>query len=211
MPGNDGAASLHCVALRVTALNSTGVPATNNAMYVTNNLTRLDFAPDVETGPEISDRNAAGQLAVVFRLPDLIKRLTATVEIVVPDPELEVILSGGNTFTSGANVEGFQYPALAADSLPNGVSIEAWTRAVVNGRQPTDYPYWRWAFPKLWLRKAGRTIDINRLASVFEGFAYENPNWGSGPRADFSYDTSRVVNVMRDTTIPTVQLGAQKV
>lgn len=212
MPGNDGAASLHCVAIRVTALSATGTAASgsNQAMYITNNLVRIDFNPDVEAGPEISDRNAGGSLAVTFRLPDIIKRLTMTLELIIPDPELEVILSGGNTFTSGTNVEGFQYPALLTDPTPNGLSIEAWTRAVVNGAQPTDFPYWRWAFPKVWLRKSNRTIDINRLASVFEGFGYENPNWGAGPRNDFIYNSQRVVNVMRDTTYPTPQLGAQK-
>ena len=212
MAGNDGAASLHCVAMRVIALNASGgITVGTSPVYVTNNLTRIDFNPDIETGPEISDRNASGNLAVTFRLPDLIKRLTGTVEIVTPDPELEVILTGGNTLVSGTNVVGMQYPALNTDALPNGVSVEAWTRAVVNGRQPTDFPYMRWVFPMGKFRKSNRSIDINRMGSTFEGFWYENPNWGSGSSIQpFAYDTSRVVQWARDTTYPAPVLGATK-
>lgn len=212
MAGNDGAASLHCVAIRVIALNATGgiTPGTS-PVYTTNNLTRIDFNPDIEAGPEISDRNAGGGLAVTFRLPDIVKRLTGVVEIVTPDPELEVILSGGNTLVSATNVQGMQYPALNIEASPNGVSLEAWTRSVVNGRQPTDFPYMRWVFPLGKFRKSNRTIDINRMASVFDGFWYENPNWGAGPTAQpWTYDSSRVVQWAKDTAYPVSALGATK-
>ena len=212
MAGNDGAASLHCVAMRVIALSATGtvIPGTS-PVYTTNNLTRIDFNPDIEAGPEISDRNAGGGLAVTFRLPDIVKRLVGTVEIVTPDPELEVILSGGNTLVSATNVQGMQYPALNVESSPNGVSVEAWTRSVVNGRQPTDFPYMRWVFPLGKFRKSNRVIDINRMGNVFEGFWYENPNWGSGVTAQpWAYDSSKVVQWAKDTTYPASALGATK-
>lgn len=201
MPGNDGAASLHLVALRVTQLKADGTHAAQNT-YVSQDLVRLEFNPDIEAGPEISDRNAAGNLSVTWKIMDVLKRLTVSLEVMKPDPVLEVLLTGGQTFMSGTNVEGFQYPPIMVEGNPNGVSIEGWTRAVVNGAQPLDFPYWRWVLPLVKLRKSNRVADTNRMANVYEGFGFENPQWGSGPDGTFIYDSSRVVNVMRDKAIP---------
>jgi len=201
MPDNDGAASLHLVALRVCQLTATGTTLAQN-MYVTQDLVHLQFNPDIETGPEISDRNAGGVLAVTWKIMDVMKRLTCQVETLKPDPVLEVLLTGGTVFTSGSNVQGFQYPPIMVEGNPNGVSIEAWTRAVVNGAQPLDFPYWRWVLPKIQLRKSNRTADTNRMANQYDGWGFQNAQWGAGPAGDFIYDKSRVVNVMRDTAIP---------
>lgn len=213
MAGNDGAASLHCVAMRVSQLDGTGKPASGLQQYVSNSLVRIDFNPDIEAGPEISDRNAGGALAVTWRIMDVIKRLTMTVELITPDPELEVILTGGSTFVSGGGtaVEGMQYPPIMVESNPNGVGIEAWTRAVVNGAQPVDFPWMRWVFPLVKLRKSNRTLDINRLASPFEGFGFENAQFGTGPAKDCTFATNRVAQWFRDPTFPTPVLGATKI
>lgn len=208
---NDGAASLQCLAVRVSQLDATGKPATGLKQYVTDRQVKIDFNPDLETGPEISDRTAAGVLSVTWRLPDLVKRLVAAFEIIVPDPELEVMVSGGTTYLSGSAVMGFQYPALSVESVPNGVGIEAWTRAVIAGKQDPTYPYLRWVFPLVKLRKDNRTIDINRMQNLYSGFMYENPIFGSGPAKDIPWDTSRVAQAYRDTTYPTPQLGAQPI
>src|SRR5262245_56227671 len=126
--------SLQCVAIRVTALDASGAPKAGNDMYVTDNLVKIDFNPEMETGQEISNKNAAGNLCVVWRSPDLMKRLTLSLDVCVPDPELEVLLTGGDLFTTGTDpnveIKGFAYPPLMEDPTPYGVSIEAWTRYV---------------------------------------------------------------------------------
>jgi len=212
MPGNDGAASLHLVALRATQLLPNGSHLAQS-LYVTQDLVHVEFNPDIEAGPEISDRNAGGVLAVTWKIMDVMKRLTIVVETLKPDPVLEVLLTGGSTFLSGTNVEGFQYPPIMVEGNPNGVSLECWTRAVVNGAQPLDYPYWRWVLPLVKLRKANRTADTNRMANVYEGWGFENPQWATGPVGDFPYNSQRVVNVMRDVAIPasTVSVSAAPV
>lgn len=212
MAGNDGAASIHCVAMRASQLSATGEPAVGLSYYVSDSLTRIEFNPDVEAGPEISDRNAAGALVVTWKIMDVIKRLTMTVELVTPDPELEVLLSGGTTFTttgSPAPVVGMQYPPINVEAVPNGVGIEAWTRAVVAGHQPVDQPWMRWIFPKVKLRKGNRTADVNRMATVLEGFGDENAQFGDGPLHDIDFDTQRVAQWYRDTDVPTPELGVQ--
>lgn len=202
MSGNDQASSIHCVALRVCQLDVNG-RTLGQSMYVTQDMIKIDFNPDIESGPEINDRNAAGRLAVTYKIMDVMKRLTTAVETVSPDPVLEALLTGGQTFVSGGtNLMGFQYPPIMVEGNPNGVSIEAWTRAIVNGRQPTDYPWWRWAMPLVKLRKGNRTADVNRMANAYEGYGLENPNWGSGPGGDFTWDSTKVLQAFRDTAIP---------
>lgn len=212
---NRGAASLHAVAIRVCQLSATGSHSAASNMYVTDNLMRLEFNPEVEAGTEVSDKNAAGNVAVTFRMPDVIKRLTLEVEAVYPDPELEVLLSGGNTFVSGAAVIGMQYPALNMpdqNAQINGISIELWTHAIVNGAidNAAGQGFMRWVFPRCFLRKGNRQADINRMASVYSGYAVENPAWGSGPMADWTWDSSRVAQWTFANTAPTPALGMQK-
>lgn len=209
--GNDGSASLHGVAIRVSALDSTGHPASGLPLYVTDALIKFDFNSEISTGPEVEDRNAGGALAVTYKQPDVVKRLTCALEIVNPDPELEVILTGGVTFVSGANIVGMQAPPVMTEGNPNGVGIEIWTRAIKNGIQVSDYPWFRWIFPMVKLHKSTRTIDVNRLTSPFDGMGLENPNFGTGPAHDIVYDTSRTWQVYRDTTKPASAIGAQKI
>jgi hypothetical protein len=210
MPNMCGA-SLQCVAIRVSELDSGGSPTDGGVLYVTDNLVKIDFNPDMESGQEITQRNAAGNLCIVYRTPDLMKRLTIQLEACVPDPELEVLLTGGDLFKTGEDVEGWAYPPLMVDPTPNGVSIEAWTRYVVNGFQPAEQPYIRWVYPRVQLTKGNRTIDENNMANVYDGFAGENPNWGSGPAGDWEWPSDRVVQAAFDTTVPDVQCGAQTI
>ncbi len=211
---NEAGASLQCVALRVTALDAGGVPQPGNPMYVSDQLVKIDFNPDMEAGQEISNRGASGNLCVVYRTPDLMKRLTIELELCVPDPELEVLLSGGKVFydaTDTTDVQGFQYPPLMVDPTPNGISVEAWTRYIVNGYQPADQPYLWWTFPRMYLRKGNRTIDINSMANVFDGFAIENPSWDGGPMGDWEQDSSAVVQAVFADSHPIPTIGIQKV
>lgn len=213
--GNDGAASLHCVAVRVTQLAADGSTPAANQMYVTDSLVKIDFNPDIESGPETVTRNAAGGLCIMYKLPDVVKRLSISIEICTPDPELEAILSGGTVFVSGGasgTIQGYQYPAVGVDPVPNGVSIEAWTHAVVGDHVDPTRPYMHWVFPKVAnIHKTNRTIDINPMANAFDGHTVGNPNWGNGPANDWMWDSTACAQWSRTNTFPTPQLGAQAV
>lgn len=208
-------ASLQCVAIRVTQLDVGGVPKIGNIMYVTDNLVKIDFNPEMEAGQEITIKGASGNTCVAYKSADTMKRLTMSVEVCVPDPELEVLLTGGDVFRQGIapadEVMGFSYPPLLVDPTPDGVSIEAWTRYVVDGSQPVDQPYMWWAFPKTKLTKGNRTIDINAMGNVYDGFAIENASWGTGPEGDWEFDSDRVVQAAFTDAVPTPQCGAQAV
>lgn len=211
---NRGAASLHGLAVRVTQLQADGSHIANSQMYTTDNLVKFDFNPDIEAGTEVSDKNASGNVAVTFRMPDVIKRLTMDLEVVYPDPELEVLVSGGSTYVSGtSNIMGMQYPPLNIAGVlnqVNGVSVEIWTHAILNGGIDPLQPYMHWVFPRCFFRKNNRTIDINRMASSFTGYGLENTMWGSGPQADWTWDSSRVAQWAFTNTVPSSTLGMQK-
>jgi hypothetical protein len=213
---NRNGASLHCVAIRVAALSSTGGHAAGNNMYVSDNLVKIDFNPDMDSGPEVADRNAAGNIYVTYKIQDVMKRLNITLETVTDDPELEAILTGGTIYTSGGSgssaTQGYQYPALFVPSNPNGVSIEAWTHNIVGGIVDTVYPYQRWLFPRVYLRKDNRTIDINRMVNTYTGFSVTNPNWGTGVMAGtdpWNYDSTQVAQWCYATVAPTPAVGMQ--
>lgn len=209
-PGNQGGASLHGVAMRVVGLTSTGSHS-GQLLYVTNNLMKLDFNPELDTGVEVADKAADGSVYVSYKLQDIVKRYTTTLEIVSNDPQLEAILTGGTVLVSGgsgtANVQGYAYPALNLVSAPNGIGLEVWTHNIVAGQIDPIQPYQRWVFPRVKLHKGNRTIDMNRLASPFDGFLEENSNYLTGPTGDIVIPTNRAVQWFYDTAFPAPALG----
>lgn len=331
--GNWGGMSLHCVAVRAALLaldGSTPADSGSNSMYVSDKLMKLDFNPDIEAGPEVSNRGASGVLIQVYKLPDLTKRINLSLQMGALDPELEYILTGGAVLTSSASAlsgaptlasstattggvltagtygykataltqygetagsaektqvvpagtatntvtltwsaitgavgyriygrtsggpwrfiaqvgtvltytdlgtitpdadravptvdtsgvapNGYQYPQVGIDPVPYGVSLELWSRNVAEpgtpgypaGQQIGQAPYIRWVFPRVFLHKGNRTIDMNPVDSLFEGYAVENANWGNGPNNDWLYDSSRLVQYAYDSTIPTAGIG----
>lgn len=119
------------------------------------------------------------------------------------------------TDTSLASPQGYQYPSVGVDPMPNGVSIELWARNIAEpgtpgypaGQQIGAAPYIRWVLTRVYLRKSNRTIDVNPADSTFEGYAVENSNWGNGPNNDFLYDSSKVAQYSYETSIPTPAIG----
>jgi hypothetical protein len=95
--------------------------------------------------------------------------------------------------TAGPGIVGYQAPALGIVANTNGVSIEAWGRAIVNGSQATVLPFYRWVFPKVTGMHTGqRTLTNANTQSMMEGQGTGNPNWGTGPVGDWTFDSSRV-------------------
>jgi hypothetical protein len=93
---------------------------------------------------------------------------------------------------------GFQAPALAGVSNPNGVGLEMFAVAVLNGKQATYLPWIRWVLPLVVnLHDTARTFDGTLQMNTYEGQAFENPNWGSGPFGDWQFDSSKVYQYAR--------------
>jgi hypothetical protein len=63
----------------------------------------------------------------------------------------------------------------------------------------------------MYLRKGNRTIDVNAMANVFDGYAIENPSWDGGPMGDWEHDSTSVVQAVFTDEYPTPTIGIQKV
>jgi hypothetical protein len=122
------------------------------------------------------------------------------------------LVPGSDTSAGPGAHAGYQAGALGAVQNPNGVSLEIWSEAIWNGGQAPLYPYFREVYP--WVRglhaTGAMTYQNNNRENAFEGQAFENPNWGSGPFADWPLDSTKVRQQLRvgATALPPVGFQA---
>lgn len=115
------------------------------------------------------------------------------------------------TGTPGSNLTaiGYRAPEVGEDPLPNGVSVELWSRAVVDGAFATELPYIHWVIPRARLRLSD-TLSLgaeDAMTPTFEGYEIQNPNWGDGPEGDWPYASDRVWQYARVATVPDFTRG----
>jgi hypothetical protein len=180
----DYAASVQGVAIRVTELNETGGLVTGS--YTSKSFIRVSFTPEYEEGDEITEKNADGTVCITFKAPDTLKRATMEIAVCDPDPILSAMLSGGVVLAGGTapNVEplGWASAQVGEDPSGNGVAVEVWSRAIVDGKPANPNPYFHWVFPYVKTRLSGdRVIENGLLANTYEGFGVGNSEFGSGP------------------------------
>lgn len=203
----DYAASIAGSAIRVTKLNADGTTMVGaSASYVTRAVISLSMTPEYEDGDEFVQKNAGGEVCVTFKAPDTLKRVSLEIAICNPDPEFTEMISGGALLSASGKSIGWAAPETGADATPNGVAIEMWSRAIVNGKPATSQPYWHWIFPYAQLRQGGdRTIENDILATAFEGYGVGNIGFGDGPAAPawaFPALTDRAYAYARTSSIP---------
>lgn len=92
------------------------------------------------------------------------------------------------TDTSGLTAEniGYQAPPLGPVANTNGVAIEAWSYNYVEGAPSVSQPYWWWVFPRVrYGHQLARDLTNANLATLMEGIAVGNPNFGAGPTGEW--------------------------
>jgi hypothetical protein len=185
----DYAASVQGVAIRVTELNSTGGLLVSGS-YTSKSFIRVSFTPEYEEGDEITEKNADGTVCVTFKAPDTLKRVTMEVAVCDPDPVLSSMLSGGVVLAgdpdgAGAGTSeplGWASAQVGEDPSGDGVAVEVWSRAIVDGKPANPNPYYHWVFPYVKTRLSGdRVIENGLLANTYEGFGVGNAQFGEGP------------------------------
>lgn len=209
----DHAASVQGLALRVTKLDAAGAPlvGTDNA-WVTGQFMTMSFTPEYTEGDEIEEKNAAGEVCVYFKMPDVLKRVTFELAICNPEPELYEMLVGGTVLENAGEAVGYAAPATGVEATPNGVSLEVWSRAIVAGKPAAVNPYFRWVFPYTQMRLTGdRTLENGMMANTFEGWGVGNDAWGDGPVGDWDYPSDRAYQQARVSTYPSGINGFQAV
>jgi hypothetical protein len=210
MPAEICLPQVQACAIRVTQLDAAGSPLGGaSALYTSDALTTLTASPQYEDADEITEKNACGTVCVDYKGDDSFKRLDIDLTICTVDPYLHQLLSqSGDTLTDGEAI-GFAYPPLGA-LVGDGISIELWSKRILNGALDPDFPYAWWALPLVKnLRLGDREFANSAQASPFTGQANENPNWLDGPLNDWPVASDRVLQFIPTTELPDIQCGYQ--
>jgi hypothetical protein len=197
-------ASVSGVALVASKLAQSGAPLTGTeTAYATSAFMSISFTPEYVEGDEVEEKAADGSVCVYYKLPDVLKRVTFSLQICSPDPELSEILAGGVLLEEGGEAIGYAAPETGAEATPNGVALEVWSRAVQDGRQHPTLPFWRWVFPSTQMRFAGeRVLENGMLANTFEGWGVGNAQYGAGALGTWAFPTDRAFQYAQVATAP---------
>lgn len=204
---SDYASSVQGVALRVCKLGADGKPLVGTrTAIVTDAFMRFGFTSEYTAGEEIEEKAANGNVCIYYQASDVLKRVTFSLAICDPSPELHEMLVGGNILLpsgGGTDPVGYAAPSTGIDATPNGVAFEVYSRAIVGGKPAPDLPYWRWVFPYAKMKMTGdRVLENGALANEFEGWGVGNANYGKGAANDWVYQTDRAFQYARSATAP---------
>lgn len=199
------AGSVFATGMRVTRLASNGTPLTDaEAVYVTDNLVKLDYTIEYRDGTEVERLNGQGKACLYYSSPPTVKRLVVdALELCYPDPELEELLGGGDVLLDAEGRPiGYAAPEVGSDPVPNGVAIELWSSAITDDGVEDELPFMWWLFPREYLRPSGVSIGPDPMAAAFTGQGNQNANYGDGAFGDWEWESGRVVQRVRQATMP---------
>lgn len=171
------------IALRVTELDSCGVPtteATANTRFAGKGFVSLAMSPNIEDGDEITIKDASGDICISDIDCDRVRGYDVTLSLCgIPLTLLELIL-GMDLIVDGPDTIGAVVPDLNTNTACNSsVALEVWSRNAdddaCSGSNPC--PYVQFLLPKV--SKWSLTNDVtfeNASAVSFElsGFAENN-------------------------------------
>jgi hypothetical protein len=127
------------------------------------------WTPEYTEGDEVEEKNAAGEVCVYYKMPDVLKRVTFELAVCNPEPELEELLIGGTILEDGSDVVGWAAPETGVEATPNGVAFELWSRAIVGGKPAAVLPYFRDGPHGDWPYISDRAYQYARVASFPSG------------------------------------------
>jgi hypothetical protein len=175
--------------------------------------TALEALPDIDPG-DVAVTGAAGGPYTFTWLGSLgdVSSITASGAGLTGGINPGVTMA---TTTTGSDMTsiGYAAPAVGVDPLPDGVSLELWSRAVQNGAYAAELPYFHWVIPRAYLRPSEAWVagGESPMLPGFEGYSNENVNWGDGPAGDWAYTSDRVWQYARVATIPDLTAGFRAV
>ena len=209
--------SVQLCALRVAKLTLAGAPDYGaDNLYVTDSMISLSAEPEVSEGEDIELKNGCGAMIVDYQGPSVYRRLNVELALAIPDPGLTFLLTqAGKTLTRNGDVVGYDYPELFQPFPEVGVSIEAWSKNIVDGVLDGDNPYIRWVMPRVKNFTLGtRELEDGASETTLTGHGYGNAAWGNGPLDDWDQvsddDVDGPMAYGLDTSIPEAEYGAQE-
>lgn len=208
----DGAGSLFALGMRVTKLNADGTPMVGSqTCYTTDSLISTELGMDYTKPDTVQQTNGSAVICVSYAAPaSLTGAHLSSLQLCTPDPVIMQFLIGGNILLDGdSNEIGYQAPQLGIDPTPNGISIELFSNAILDGTKADTNPYLWWVLPRCYVT-AGSNMKLeaaNPALPTFDGTMQQNANWGAGPDNEWVYDSSRIWQYARVETIPDLTPG----
>lgn len=202
-------ASVQACAIRVATLGQDGVPIPGASMaYITDQFTKLTATPNLVKGADMDMINACGVLSNAYKARDMLKRYDLQLDMIFLSAEFENLLIGGDLFTQAGYSIGGAVPPFGSYGAPYGVTLEVWSKHIVNGDFDPVYPYVQWVYPRTYWTVAAETFDNNPMARTLMGYSSQNPNYEDGPFGDWTFDSSRMRMWQLTRTLPTPVCGA---
>jgi hypothetical protein len=202
-------ASVQACALRIATLEQDGVPLPGSGLaYVTDQFAKLTATPSLFKGVDIQTPNACGSPVVIYKDRDKLIRYDLALDMILLSPEFEHLLVGGELFTSGGFAVGGSSPAIAVVEAVYGLSMEVWTKHIVNGDYDPIWPYIQWVYPRTYWQVGPDMFENNPMMRSFTGYTSQNPNYFNGPFNDWTFASDRSRAWRFTKTLPTPNCGA---
>lgn len=205
----DKARSVNGVALRVSRLAEDGsILPGPNSIYTQKAFMSFQFTPEMEDGEEVTEKNADGSICYSSQERSTLKRVTMSLSVCSPDPELEELLLGGTIFTgTDGEVVGYASPEAGSVANPDGIAIEVWSRAMDGSGKPmANKGFYRWVFPYGAFAPSGdRVMENGLMANEYEGWATGNELFGTGPDGSWGFTSTSPYQYARVSTAPVAQ------
>lgn len=177
--------SLKGRAIRLTRLDNCGVPVVGAcSSIVTHGFITVEFAPEVETGEEFTQKNAWGEFCISEKEADRNKWVNVTVSMCEVNPDVLDLVGGGNPLTDGTDTIGASF---GQDNNTDAFAIEVWTKQAGGGCEGGNPEWGYFVAPYVINGRLDGSVTIeNGTLSVDlagEGIA-AGDDWGVGPYGD---------------------------
>lgn len=178
-------ASIKGRAARFTRLDECGVPVIGScSVVVTKGFISVELSEEVETGDEISQKNAWGEYCINDKDPDITKWVNATISLCEVDPDILDIVTAATPAIVGTDTIGASF---GTGANTTAFALEVWTKA--SGQDAcaggtTEWGYFLVPFLKNGRLNGSATINNGAMNLALIGNGFANSNWTVGPHGD---------------------------
>lgn len=204
--------SLSVCMAQVYLLTSAGEPDPgSNNLYVTDSIVSLGINLEVAEGTKHEPKNGCGDICYTYDEDDKVTGTTLDMVFCKTDPELDVLLLGGDTVADGFGVTiGYSAPPVAGSTQPK-VAVEVWTKNIQGTDVDDDYPFIRWGTGGSTWRPNNRALANGPIPNPFAGKGREAADYGDGADGFWVVPTDRLWFYQGDPgPLPDSMCGSQE-
>lgn len=183
MPATICVPPIRGTAMRLTRLNSCGVPVVGPcSILTTEGFITITMSPQYEEGTETTVKNAAGKLAINDRSPDVLKNWTVELALIGINPDALEMLAGYEALLDNdGNTVGVSYGETVSN---DGTAIEIWTDIAgvsecAGGTQ--RYGYLVLPFTTGYRVTSDIVVQNDAVNATVQGLTKRGSQWGKGP------------------------------